>query len=138
MADSAGNDSNGRENDNVDQDVISMLDVLAEEKQLEDDAEAVLGDSDDKNCTYENVGIDQTKHTFTMSIVIVNMVNNHIISLIICTVYSACIDYGDIPFFRQPIIPTTHCSDGPLFRQPINALLRPIIKHITYKINIIS
>ena len=21
--------------------------------------------------------------------------------------------------FRQPIIPTAHCSDGPLFRQPI-------------------
>ena len=81
MADSAGNDSNGRENDNVDQDVISMLDVLAEEKQLEDDAEAVLGDSDDKNCTYENVGIDQTKHTFTMSIVIVNKTTWSIITL---------------------------------------------------------
>ncbi|KAL5008060.1 hypothetical protein ScPMuIL_013641 [Solemya velum] len=31
---------------------ISMVDVLEEEKQLEDDANAVLGDSDDKNCTY--------------------------------------------------------------------------------------
>ena len=31
---------------------ISMIDVLEEEKQLEDDANAVLGDSDDKNCTY--------------------------------------------------------------------------------------
>ena len=26
---------------------------------------------------------------------------------------------GDIPFFRQPIIPTAHWSDGPLFRRPI-------------------
>ena len=26
---------------------------------------------------------------------------------------------GDIPFSRQPVIPTAHSSDGLLFRQPI-------------------
>ncbi|XP_053970701.1 putative E3 ubiquitin-protein ligase UBR7 [Hylaeus volcanicus] len=31
---------------------VTMLDVLREEKQLEEDAYAVLGASDDKNCTY--------------------------------------------------------------------------------------
>lgn len=35
-----------------DSNVITMLDVLEEEKMLEDDALAVLGASDDKNCTY--------------------------------------------------------------------------------------
>ncbi|CAH1791308.1 unnamed protein product, partial [Owenia fusiformis] len=33
-------------------DHISMVDVLEEENKLEEDATAVLGDSDDKNCTY--------------------------------------------------------------------------------------
>lgn len=32
--------------------VITMVDVLKEEEELEDDAKAVLGASDDKNCTY--------------------------------------------------------------------------------------
>jgi hypothetical protein len=27
--------------------------------------------------------------------------------------------FGVRSLFRQPIIPTAHCSDGPLFRQPI-------------------
>ena len=31
---------------------VSMVEVLEEEEQLEADAKAVLGDSDDKNCTY--------------------------------------------------------------------------------------
>ncbi|XP_063240351.1 putative E3 ubiquitin-protein ligase UBR7 [Bacillus rossius redtenbacheri] len=35
-----------------DTNVITMLDVLEEEQELEDDATAVLGASDDKNCTY--------------------------------------------------------------------------------------
>ncbi|XP_077530326.1 putative E3 ubiquitin-protein ligase UBR7 isoform X2 [Haemaphysalis longicornis] len=36
-----------------DENSITLQDVLDEEKQLEDDADAVLGGSDDKNCTYE-------------------------------------------------------------------------------------
>ncbi|KAJ9594325.1 hypothetical protein L9F63_014242 [Diploptera punctata] len=32
--------------------VVTMVDVLKEEEELEDDAKAVLGASDDKNCTY--------------------------------------------------------------------------------------
>lgn len=34
---------------------VTMLDVLREENQLEEDAYAVLGASDDKNCTYSKV-----------------------------------------------------------------------------------
>lgn len=34
---------------------VTMLDVLQEENQLEEDAYAVLGASDDKNCTYNKV-----------------------------------------------------------------------------------
>lgn len=34
---------------------VTMLDVLREESQLEEDACAVLGASDDKNCTYNKV-----------------------------------------------------------------------------------
>uniref|UniRef100_T1IMN0 Putative E3 ubiquitin-protein ligase UBR7 n=1 Tax=Strigamia maritima TaxID=126957 RepID=T1IMN0_STRMM len=35
-----------------DENSITMVDVLEEEKELEDDANAVLGGSDDQNCTY--------------------------------------------------------------------------------------
>ena len=35
--------------------IITMVDVLKEEEELEDDAKAVLGGSDDKNCTYTRV-----------------------------------------------------------------------------------
>ncbi|XP_066586992.1 putative E3 ubiquitin-protein ligase UBR7 [Prorops nasuta] len=38
---------------------ITMLDVLQEENQLEEDANAVLGASDDKNCTYSKGYIRQ-------------------------------------------------------------------------------
>lgn len=34
---------------------VTMLDVLQEESQLEEDAYAVLGASDDRNCTYNKV-----------------------------------------------------------------------------------
>ncbi|XP_048736471.2 putative E3 ubiquitin-protein ligase UBR7 [Ostrea edulis] len=34
------------------EDVLSMVDVLKEEAELEEEANAVLGDSDDQNCTY--------------------------------------------------------------------------------------
>ena len=34
---------------------ITLVDVLEEEAQLEEDANAVLGGSDDKNCTYSLV-----------------------------------------------------------------------------------
>ena len=36
-------------------DVVSMLDVLQEDAVLEDEANAVLGASDDKQCTYNEV-----------------------------------------------------------------------------------
>lgn len=39
--------------ENEDDAVISMVDYLKEEEELENDADAVLGDSDDKQCTYQ-------------------------------------------------------------------------------------
>lgn len=35
--------------------VVTMMDVLQEQQEFEDDANAVLGASDDKNCTYPKV-----------------------------------------------------------------------------------
>lgn len=34
---------------------VSMIDVLEEDKELEEEANAVFGDSDDQNCTYVKV-----------------------------------------------------------------------------------
>jgi len=36
---------------------VTMLDVLQVENQLEEDAYAVLGASDDQNCTYSKVAM---------------------------------------------------------------------------------
>lgn len=44
--------SNEKINNIEEDNSVTMLDVLQEEKELEDDANAVLGASDDKNCTY--------------------------------------------------------------------------------------
>lgn len=35
--------------------VVTMMDVLQEQENFEEDANAVLGGSDDKNCTYSKV-----------------------------------------------------------------------------------
>ncbi|KAL4239142.1 putative E3 ubiquitin-protein ligase ubr7 [Mactra antiquata] len=40
------------ENENVEESIISMVDYLKEEQELVDDANAVLGDSDENYCTY--------------------------------------------------------------------------------------
>jgi E3 ubiquitin-protein ligase UBR7 len=42
-----------------DSNVVTMVDVLKEEQELEDDAKAVLGASDDQNCTYSQVNVYQ-------------------------------------------------------------------------------
>ncbi|CAB4008882.1 E3 ubiquitin- ligase UBR7, partial [Paramuricea clavata] len=39
--------------DQFENDEVSMVDVLAEDKELEAEANAVFGDSDDQHCTYE-------------------------------------------------------------------------------------
>lgn len=36
--------------------IVSLQDVIEEDQQLEDTANAVLGDSDDTQCTYRRVG----------------------------------------------------------------------------------
>lgn len=41
--------------ENSGEDVLSMIDVLKEENELEEEANAVFGDSDDQNCTYPMV-----------------------------------------------------------------------------------
>lgn len=35
--------------------IVSLLDVIDEEKELQDAANAVLGGADDSNCTYSSV-----------------------------------------------------------------------------------
>ena len=47
-------------------DGITMVDVLEEQAELEEDANAVLGDSDAKNCTYPQVSF-QNKDIFTIA-----------------------------------------------------------------------
>jgi E3 ubiquitin-protein ligase UBR7 len=37
------------------EDVLSMVDVLQEDNELEEEANAVFGDSDDQHCTYPKV-----------------------------------------------------------------------------------
>lgn len=58
----ATNESNGTEDTempdcNGDK-VVTMMDVLQEQQDFEEDANAVLGASDDKNCTYSKVNKD--------------------------------------------------------------------------------
>ncbi|XP_041351094.1 putative E3 ubiquitin-protein ligase UBR7 [Gigantopelta aegis] len=48
MSDNVSSNANTSEEDPG----VSMIDILAEEERLTADAHAVLGDSDDKNCTY--------------------------------------------------------------------------------------
>lgn len=46
-------DDQNETNLELDESYVTMIDVLNEEEKLEEDANAVLGGSDDKNCTYE-------------------------------------------------------------------------------------
>ena len=39
----------------LEDEVVSMVDVLHEDNELEEEARAVLGDSDDQHCTYPSV-----------------------------------------------------------------------------------
>lgn len=50
--------------------VVTMLDVLQEEQDFEEDANAVLGASDDKNCSYNKVRylIDLTHTVFCKNV----------------------------------------------------------------------
>lgn len=49
-----------------DEDTITMLDVLEDENKLQEEASAVLGNSDEKNCTYSKVSdLSQLKSIFT-------------------------------------------------------------------------
>jgi len=51
-------DSESREHnpDDADEQIVSMVDVLNDEQQLQDDANAVLGACDENVCTYSQVG----------------------------------------------------------------------------------
>ena len=44
--------SSGENNINEVEDTISFVEVLQQEEELEENANAVLGASDDKNCSY--------------------------------------------------------------------------------------
>lgn len=50
---SVSNENENREKDEGN--VVTMVDVLEEENELEEDANAVLGGADDKTCTYSKV-----------------------------------------------------------------------------------
>jgi len=52
-------DSGEQELEGADDQIISMVDVLNDEQQLQDDANAVLGPCDDNICTYSQVGNPQ-------------------------------------------------------------------------------
>ena len=41
----------------LEDEIVSMVDVLQEDNELEEEARAVLGDSDDQHCTYVVVSI---------------------------------------------------------------------------------
>lgn len=46
---------NGADPEDDESNAITMVDVLKEENELEEDANAVLGGSDPQNCTYPQV-----------------------------------------------------------------------------------
>lgn len=52
------------------QEIVTMVDVLQEEQELEADANAVLGGSDEKNCTYNKVckGLNVVSRIITVGI----------------------------------------------------------------------
>ena len=55
MAADGNSARNDQEKDDEGDPVLSMVDYLKEEEALEDDAEAVLGDSDENQCTHSLV-----------------------------------------------------------------------------------
>ena len=63
MASNIENKPTGEE----EEDSMSMLDVLQEEKQLEEDADAILGGSDSSQCTYSQVVNIYCKYIVHMS-----------------------------------------------------------------------
>ena len=56
MSGEGSKDKTEQEKDGEEEDPVTMLDVLQDEESLEEDAKAVLGNADDKNCTYDSGG----------------------------------------------------------------------------------
>lgn len=50
----------------LEDEVVSMVDVLHEDNELEEEARAVLGDSDDQHCTYLTVSSVLSLHLFSL------------------------------------------------------------------------
>lgn len=50
----------------LEDEVVSMVDVLHEDNELEEEARAVLGDSDDQHCTYLTVSSVLNLHLFSL------------------------------------------------------------------------
>ena len=55
MSEKAETSKNNEMEEEDEEEVVSMVEVLAEQQALEESADAVLGDSDDRNCTYLQV-----------------------------------------------------------------------------------
>ena len=58
-----------------DEHIVSMVDVLNDEQQLQDDANAVLGACDDTVCTYSQV-THPSAIAFTLKLVVIGYVIN--------------------------------------------------------------
>lgn len=77
--------------ENSGEDVLSMIDVLKEENELEEEANAVLGDSDDQNCTYPMVKnnfvlMHSCLQIMTSSSSIMRYVYSKFTSLLLCSI----------------------------------------------------
>lgn len=82
--------------ENSGEDVLSMIDVLKEENELEEEANAVFGDSDDQNCTYpmvKNISFQCIRHRvssclqkLTSSSSIMRYVDSKFMSLLLCSI----------------------------------------------------
>lgn len=83
--------------ENSGEDVLSMIDVLKEENELEEEANAVLGDSDDQNCTYPMVKnnfvlMHSCLQIMTSSSSIMRYVDSKFMSLLLCSIsYNVCV-----------------------------------------------
>jgi len=74
----------------ADDQIVSLDDVLNDEQQLQDDANAVLGACDDNICTYSQVGYIQHLCTVSAKKTVKNLkcVNGNLVSVVLSTTHA--------------------------------------------------
>lgn len=72
-----------------DTNVVTMVDVLKEEQELEDDAKAVLGASDDQNCTYSQVNAYQNYQIQVWKMAVLAY-NSHMVHVVNVSYFPSC------------------------------------------------